>query len=124
MSTTASTAPTSWKWTCSTGLRWTLASASASRAKVASDRSRTGAGRSASPRAPRRYAQVRMTCERSALTRTWVAPIPPRSAPVTSSSNGSTGTPASPDRSTSADPPASSSAPRTMSPATPAKQSK
>ena len=45
MSTIASTAPTSWKWTVSTVVPWTFASASPSRSKQEIARARTSPGR-------------------------------------------------------------------------------
>src|SRR5215203_6822737 len=54
-----SSAPTSWKWTVSTGTSWTYASASASRANTAEALSRTGVGSSAEARRSRMLRHVR-----------------------------------------------------------------
>ena len=94
----ASTAPTSWKCTCSGSIPWMRPSACASRSKAFWARVR---GRSSSPAASiwsRIEDQCRCGCPGAPLTVTVFAVIPCRSAVPSSSSRPST---SSPERSTS-----------------------
>ena len=119
-----SSAPTSWKCTVSGSTPCVRPSASARRPKAARARSRVCAARSASASIARMLAHVRWGgSSTSTRTRALVARCPPR---VTSSVSrrtapGTTASRAACRAPTSA--PASTSAPRTMSPATPAEMS-
>ena len=121
-STMASTPPTSWKWTCSGGRRWSRPSTSASAAKVACTRSLTRGGRRASSTTPMMWPYVRTTAESSTSTWTLVAATPARSTGSTSIAQPFTGRRSSSDRTSSMSAPASTRLPRAMSPAMPEKQ--
>ena len=121
-STMASSPPTSWKWTCSGGRRWSRPSTSASARNVASARRATRSGRRASSTRPVMCDAVRTTAVSGACTCAWVAAMPPRSTGSASSPQPPTGSRASRARTSSRSAPASSSDPSAMSPAIPEKQ--
>jgi len=66
MSTMESTAPTSWKWTCSGATPWIFPSARARFSKMATDLPATGFGRSDCSNMARMSPKVRCSCHRSA----------------------------------------------------------
>ncbi len=78
MSTIASTAPTSWKWTSSSGILWTAASASPSRRKMRRARSFTRGASGASVSMASISRKVRSGCGASRWTSNEVATIPER----------------------------------------------
>ena len=122
MSMMASRLPTSWKWTWLGGRRWSLPSASARPSKVASARSRTRSGKRASTIRPVMWAAVRTTVVSSTCTWTLVAAMPQRSTGSASRAQPPTGSSSQMLRISSRSAPASTSAPRAMSPAIPEKQ--
>ena len=118
----ASMPPTSWKWTLSGGRRCRWPSATASASNVARARRRTRSGRRASVTRPLMWAAVRTTELASARTCTLVPPMPARMTGSASSDHPPMGRRSHRLRTSARSAPASTSAPRAMSPAIPEKQ--
>ena len=119
----ASRAPTSWKDTSSGSLPWTVASATASRSKTRMASPRTSSERSVDCSSARMSRQDRCSAESSIRTPHRTAAKPLRWTVTGASETGSGATASTAVWSTSSGTPASTSAPRSMSPLAPAEAS-
>ena len=125
MSTIASTAPTSWKWTLSTVVPWTFASASPSRSKQEIARARVSAGRDEARSNATMSGRCRpCACLPETFTSTRVPATPPELPRSTLKRYPERGNPLSALRTSFSAPERESSAAVVMSPAIPEKQSK